>query len=129
SIGVQNDLGYLWADQGKHLERSLAMIQKAVAADPNNSAYRDSLGWVYFRLGRYGEAIQELERAAAGDKPDGTVLDHLGDALGKAGRRPEALATGKGALKSLDDNEDAATRRAVEEKIRAAEQPIPAGMK
>ncbi len=54
--GALNDLGYLWADADKHLELALGMIQKAVQSDPKNMAYRDSLGWVVFRVGRYEAA-------------------------------------------------------------------------
>ena len=43
-------------------------------------AYRDSLGWVLFRLGTLDEAVAELKAAAAADEPDGVILDHLGDA-------------------------------------------------
>ena len=53
NIGAYNDLGYLWSDQGKHLERALSMVQKAVEAEPENMAYLDSLGWAFYRLGRY----------------------------------------------------------------------------
>jgi tetratricopeptide (TPR) repeat protein len=119
-IGVRNDLGYLWADQGRHLLRSLAMIQEAVAAEPDNAAYRDSLGWVFFRLGRYEEAVAELTRASAGDKPDGVVLDHLGDALEKAGRQEDALATWKRAVAAFDED-DAAKKKLTAEKIRRVE--------
>ena len=58
--GVNNDLGYLWADQGKNLDKAEAMIRKAVAyavANPNESsslaAYLDSLGWVLFKRGKF----------------------------------------------------------------------------
>ena len=54
-------------------------------------AYRDSLGWVLFRLDKYPEAVVELEKAAAGKKPDGVVLDHLGDAYQKADQRDKAV--------------------------------------
>jgi Flp pilus assembly protein TadD len=93
-VQARNDLGYLWADRGMHLARSQRMIEYAVAASPDNAAYRDSLGWVLFRLGRYPEAIEQLQRAVAGteDEPDGVIMDHLGDAYDKAGRREEALA-------------------------------------
>ena len=67
------------------------MIRQAVDAEPDNMAYRDSLGWVLFRLGKYPEAVAELEKAAAGKKPDGVVLDHLGDAYRKAGQRDKAV--------------------------------------
>lgn len=89
-ISAANDLGYLWADAGKHLERALRMVQKAVAAEPDNMAYRDSLGWIFYRLGRYPEAIAELQKAAHDKKPDAVILDHLGDAYLRAGQPQQA---------------------------------------
>ena len=68
------------------------MIAAAVAAEPENRAYRDSLGWVFYRLGRFPEAVAELEKAVDEKQPDGTVLDHLGDAYEKLGRRKQAVA-------------------------------------
>jgi tetratricopeptide (TPR) repeat protein len=78
-IGALNDLGYLWADQGKRLNRSLRMVQQAVADEPDNAAYRDSLGWALHRLGRHQEALVELKQAASGESPDAVILEHLGD--------------------------------------------------
>ncbi len=92
-ISAFNDLGYLWADQNKNLRRAQAMIERAVAADPNNAAYRDSLGWVYFRLDRFDDAVTELSKAVVDDLPDGVVLDHLAEAYLKRGDRDLALAT------------------------------------
>ncbi len=89
-VGALNDLAYLWIDQDKHLQRSLQMVQTAVATEPDNRAYRDTLGWAYYRLGRYDEAVRELETAAAGDLPDEVILNHLGDAYDKTGRTVEA---------------------------------------
>lgn len=78
---VNNDLGYLYADQGKNLEQAEKMIRKAVEADPDNAAYQDSLGWVLFKLGRYEEARAPLEKAVEGStgSGDSTLWDHLGD--------------------------------------------------
>ncbi len=90
--GAMNDLGYIWADHNMHLQRALQMVQRAVAAEPENLAYRDSLGWVLYRLERYPEALAELEKAAADTEPNGVILHHLGDALSKLGRNEEALA-------------------------------------
>ena len=94
--GALNDLGYLWAEQGKHLDRAHRMIEQAVQQDPDNAAYRDSLGWVLFQKGRVQEALPELEKAAAME-PDAAVLDHLGDAYRAAGspKRPKTLGGGR----------------------------------
>lgn len=78
-IGANNDLGYLYADQGKHLDRAEAMIRKAVDADPENGAYLDSLGWVLFKRGKAREAVEALERASKRESADATIFDHLGD--------------------------------------------------
>ena len=102
--GALNDLGYLWADQGKHLHRALEMIRKAVAAEPDNAAYLDSLGWVLYRLGRVEEALKYLERAVEllGQDPDGVVLDHLGDVYHTLGQHDRAVQMWQRALKALD---------------------------
>jgi tetratricopeptide (TPR) repeat protein len=117
-VGALNDLGYLWADQGEHLQRALAMIRRAVAAEPDNAAYRDSLGWVYYRLGRYDEAIKELEEAAKGDDPDGVILDHLGDAHLKAEHRDQAIATWQRAVTAFQKNDDAKSLEKTTAKIK-----------
>lgn len=116
-VGAANDLGYLWADQGKYLERALAMVQEAVAKAPENRAYRDSLGWALYRLGRYQEAVRELEKAASQEQPDGVILDHLGDAYWKVKRKTEALHTWRAAQAALaaEGEDDLAER--VEAKI------------
>ncbi len=115
-VGAKNDLGYLWADQGKNLELARAMIEKAVEADPKNRAYRDSLGWVYFRLRRFQEAVVELEIAAEGEPgdepPDGVILDHLGDAYEAAGRSADARRTWTRAAQRFDEAEE--TKKAAE---------------
>jgi tetratricopeptide (TPR) repeat protein len=120
-VGALNDLGYLWADQGQWLERSLAMIQRAVEQEPDNVAYRDSLGWAYYRLDRYAEALAELEQAASGDDPDGVILEHLGDTYYQLGQRQQALDTWRRALQALADETDEATRRNIRQKIKNCE--------
>jgi tetratricopeptide (TPR) repeat protein len=92
--GVNNDLGYLWADGGKNLEQAEKMIRIAVATQPENSAYLDSLGWVLFRLGKNEEAAEALIKANADPNyRDTTLLEHLGDvfqALKKMDKAQEA---------------------------------------
>lgn len=86
---VNNDLGYLYADQGKNLEQAEKMIRKAIAAEPENAAYLDSMGWVLFKLGKFEEALPYLEKAVKlPTGSDTTLLDHLGDCYDRL-KQPE----------------------------------------
>ncbi len=115
-IGACNDLGYLWTDHGQHLQRSLAMVQKAVAAEPDNVAYLDSLGWALYRLGRYGEAVAPLEKAVD-QGADGVILDHLGDVYLRVQQPDKALATWRRAAETLRESSDPTRAAAIQAKI------------
>ena len=124
-----NDLGYIWADQNKNLDRAERMIRKAleldaqqrrggealgVDSDRDNAAYVDSLGWVLFRRGRLREAREQLEKAAA--LPDGAddpvVWDHLGDVCYRLKDDRAAVGHWKKALKLYEDGRRRADGRA-----------------
>ncbi len=87
---VLNYLGYSLVDQGLKLDEALNMIKTAVELRPTDGYIVDSLGWVYYRLGRYEEAVKELERAIELRPADPVINDHLGDAYWMVGRRNEA---------------------------------------
>ncbi|WP_349357454.1 tetratricopeptide repeat protein [Stappia sp.] len=87
---VLNYLGYSLVDRGLKLPEALDMIRKAVDLRPRDGYIVDSLGWAYYRLGRYEEAVRELERAVELRPEDPIINDHLGDAYWKVGRRIEA---------------------------------------
>jgi len=97
------------------------MVRRAVEGDPDNAAYRDSLGWALYRLGRIPEAVQVLEKAAAGDDPDGVILDHLGDAYLRAGRRADAVAAWQRAVKAFAKEGDHAKQQVTQQKIETCE--------
>jgi Flp pilus assembly protein TadD len=73
-----------------NLDRALEMIQKAIEGAPNDGYIIDSLGWAYYRLGRFEEAVQKLEQAAVLRPVDPEINDHLGDAYWRVGRKLEA---------------------------------------
>jgi len=83
---TMNYLGYMLADKGSRLTEALGLIRKAVELEPMNGAYLDSLGWVYFKLGQYELAEENLRQAVERDQTDPTVHDHLGDLYEKTGR-------------------------------------------
>ncbi|MBI4386416.1 MAG: tetratricopeptide repeat protein [Elusimicrobia bacterium] len=83
-----NYLGYSLTDRGLKLTEAQGLIEKALAIEPDNGAYRDSLGWSYFKQGRLQDAKIELKAALQKLPEDPTVWEHLGDAyevLGDSG--------------------------------------------
>ncbi|MBL4701061.1 MAG: tetratricopeptide repeat protein [Phycisphaeraceae bacterium] len=101
---ANNGLGYAWANQGKNLERARAMIQKAVDLEPNNSAYLDSLGWVFYKLGQFDKAVAYLSEAMAA--PEGNnpvILNHLGDAQYRNGNGAKAIQSWQRAQRRLGE--------------------------
>lgn len=98
---INNDLGYLYADQGKNLEQAEKMIRIALKSEPDNMAYLDSMGWVLFKLKKYEEASGYLEKASklpGGD--DSTILDHLADCYSKLNKTEEAKKLWEQALET-----------------------------
>lgn len=91
-----NYLGYMYAEKGINLEEAVQLLLRAIAIDPNNSAFLDSLGWAYFQLGDLTEAERYLDRAIEwlDEEEDGESLaiiyDHAGDIAQAQGRRSDA---------------------------------------
>jgi len=93
-----NYLGYMLADRGVRLDEALNYVKKAIDLDPANGAYLDSLGWAYYKLGKYDLAEQNLSKAVQRTPNDPTVQDHLGDVYQKVGRLKQAAAHWERAL-------------------------------
>ncbi|GHB32851.1 hypothetical protein GCM10007094_22250 [Pseudovibrio japonicus] len=87
---ILNYLGYSLVDRGLKLDEAQKMIERAVRLRPTDGYIVDSLGWVYYRLGRYEEAVEKLERAVSLRPHDPIINDHLGDAYWQIGRKLEA---------------------------------------
>ncbi|HEV2172774.1 MAG TPA: tetratricopeptide repeat protein, partial [Nitrospira sp.] len=119
-----NYLGYMNADRGVKLEESLSYIKQALTSEPNNAAYLDSLGWVYFKLGKYDLAEDNLNKAAAHMGSDPTVQEHLGDLYQKTGRLKLAAAHWDRAVqewsKTVPAEQDSDAFAKVQQKLDAA---------
>ncbi len=94
-----NYIGYTWADMGINLEQALTYIQKAIDLKPRNGYIRDSLGWVYFRMGKLNLATREILKALQLEPQDPYIHEHLGDIYLKLGKLQEALSSYKEAQK------------------------------
>jgi tetratricopeptide (TPR) repeat protein len=104
--GVLNDLGYTRVDAGQHLDEATKMIEQAVAQQPLNASFLDSLGWAAYKSGDMQGAIKYLERATRlYDGRDPIVFDHLGDAYSRSGQRLLAIDTWQRAIKLAEQTE------------------------
>ena len=114
-----NFVGFSWADKKVNLDQALEYIQRAIELKPDNGYIRDSLGWVYFRLGKIDQAIKELETAVQLSPEDAAILEHLADVYLEKGRVQDALRTYQKALRFA--TEDAQEKIRIQEKIKILE--------
>lgn len=96
--GTLNYLGYMWAESGVNLDRAQEMLTRAVAKEPRNGAFIDSLGWVYYRQGKLELAEKYLTDATHLLPRDATVHEHLADVLARRGQNERALQVYRTAL-------------------------------
>ncbi len=101
---VLNNYGYSLAERNVHLDRALAMAKQAVAAQPANGSYLDTMGWIYFRLGKFDDAARYVKEAIAKGEANATVYEHLGDIYYKMNNRNAAIEQWNLALQLDHDN-------------------------
>ena len=86
--------------ENMHVEPS-----EALAEEPENGAFLDTLGWIYYMQGRYAEALEQLQKAKVQVEDDPTVWEHLGDTYLKLNNRSAAVEHWKKAIELAPDNE------------------------
>ena len=123
-----NYLGYMLADRNMKLEEALTLIKKAVDLEPANGAYLDSLGWAYFRLGKFDQAEEQLLKASQKIATDPTVQDHLGDLYQRTGRLKLAAVHWERALaewnKTVTAEVDTDSLASVQKKLESAKMKL-----
>jgi len=111
---VLNYLGYMYADKGVNLEEAKDLVARALEAEPDNAFYIDSMGWVFYKTGRFEEARQSLEKAVSLLPTDATLRDHLGDVYLSLNLKQQAVEQWQKSLE-LDPGKEM-----IQEKIDAA---------
>ncbi len=105
-----NFLAYELAERGENLEEALDLARRAAELSPESSLVRDTLGWAYFRLARYEDAVRELELAVSLGAESAVILEHLGDAYDALGRIEDARSAWRRALE-LDPQRNTTQQR------------------
>lgn len=84
---LMNNLGYFYADEGIKLNLALKLTRRAAKLAPKEAMIIDSLGWTYYKLGRYKSAVSQLKKAVDLAPDEADLRYHLGAAYLKSGRR------------------------------------------
>jgi len=119
-----NYVGYSWADKSINLDKALEYIERAVKLKPKNGYILDSLGWVYFRLGRTEEAREALEQALELSGEDPAIYDHLGDVYLELGLKSDAIEAYRKGISMFDENEESDLKKAMQEKLQLLENQV-----
>jgi len=117
-----NYLGYMLAERGERLSESVDYIKRALAIDPDNGSFLDSIGWAYFKGGNLDLALEHLKRAADLLTTNSVVQDHYADVLFRLGRYDAAIDAWN---KALTGDGDSIDRSDIDKKIRSAKQKLP----
>ncbi|MDI6801968.1 MAG: tetratricopeptide repeat protein [Thermodesulfovibrionales bacterium] len=124
---AMNYLGYSYADKGINLQEALSLIENALKLKPDSGYIIDSLGWVYFKLGRLDDAVKTIRKALEYIKDDPVIHEHLGDIYNALGNYKDAIDEWNEALKFHGKEEGLKER--VEKKIESAKRRMSESVK
>ncbi|MBX7157522.1 MAG: tetratricopeptide repeat protein [Verrucomicrobiae bacterium] len=97
---AMNYLSYQWADHNTKLDQALELVKKALTHEPENPAYLDTLGWIYYQQKKYQDALPIIEKAFKKSNFDAEIGEHLGDIHLKLNHTSEALKAWEKAIQN-----------------------------
>ncbi|MFC1498775.1 tetratricopeptide repeat protein [Verrucomicrobiota bacterium] len=107
---VLNYLAYMWAEQEVKLEQGLKHITKALEYEPENGAYIDTLGWIYYKQKKYEDALVQIQKANKLINHDPAIIDHLGDVFNALNDKKQAILYWKQSLLLEPENKTVAQK-------------------
>ncbi len=107
---ILNNYAYILSERDEHLNDALDMALRANELNEDNPYFLDTLGWVYFKLGRLAEAAETIEQAIAADDAFALLYDHLGDVYDAQGRTADARDAWARSLELDSENEALRTK-------------------
>jgi Flp pilus assembly protein TadD len=87
---VLNDLAYAITESSGNLEEASELIRRAIEKTPESNAFKDTLGWIYFKKNDVNSALQVFESLVRRDPENASFRHHLGATLMKKGDRTRA---------------------------------------
>ena len=114
-----NYLGYSLAEMGIRLEEAEEFVKRALQIKPEAGYITDSLGWVYFKMGRHSEALVWIKKALDRLPEDPLITEHLGDTYQALGRWREAQEAYERSLRLGHENPEQLESKLKESKKKA----------
>ena len=99
-----NAFGYFLADRDERLDEAEGYLELAHKLLPEDAAVTDSLGWLYYRQGKFEESIELLQKAY-GMMADSEIAAHLGEVLWVSGDQASATKVWEEALRETPDHD------------------------
>ncbi|MEX2600543.1 MAG: tetratricopeptide repeat protein [Balneolaceae bacterium] len=86
-----NNYAYYLSEREERLKDAEEMSLKSLSIEPENAAYLDTAGWIYFKLGELEKALEYIHASIETGSASAEVLEHLGDVYEELGEMDEAL--------------------------------------
>lgn len=124
---AMNFLAYMWAEAARNLEEAYTLSRTSLELEPNNAAYLDTLGWIYYQKKQYEKALDYLQQAhnILGDDPEITL--HLGDVYHAMGNTETAVQYWRQSAEADPASTNRARQRLAAVEATPAEPPDPSG--
>jgi tetratricopeptide (TPR) repeat protein len=118
---ICNFLGYTLADHDMELDFAQKLLEKALAMEPENGAYLDSMAWTLYKKKDFEGARKFIVLSIKyfDNDPDPVVYGHAGDIFSSLGMKKEALEYWNIASEIFSDDSDMSK---IKEKIRKNEE-------
>jgi tetratricopeptide (TPR) repeat protein len=80
-----NNYAYYLSEREIRLEEAREMAHRALELSPDNAAFLDTMGWIYFKLGDYEKAHEYIRASIETGDASAEVMEHMGDVYDKMG--------------------------------------------
>lgn len=99
-----NYLAFTLAEMDANLQDAEALAKRALSLEPQDGYILDTLGWIYYKQGKYADAVKALEAAHRAQPEVSIIAEHLGDAYMKKSLAEKAMRMYEKAVALETDN-------------------------
>lgn len=85
-----NNYAYYLSLRSENLDEALEMSKRAVGMEPQNAAYLDTLGWIYYKKGDFDNALEYIQQAVNTGEASAEVFEHMGNVFEALGEEDKA---------------------------------------